>query len=281
MSWCPKCKNEYRAGITICPDCNEELVEELKEEAYLEFVPLFQTTDEELKNKLISYLVHCGHKIKEETGEEETDEGLQNIYSILVPKEAAKEALQEIHTVISYDAKQKSGDEAENPRSRVPEPSTVYVDAKARYQEYRSSGIMFLAFAVLFLLFGILNIAGIVTIMASTVSLVLLFAAVVGFTYVGITSLGKVSSLKEEASTEETTTESILTFLKEHYPKEVVETMTKEANNDETAVEEVTSEELYFLRMDAMKNHLLRDFPDKDENYLDALLEEYYNSLEL
>ena len=30
MSWCPKCKNEYRAGITICPDCNEELLEELK-----------------------------------------------------------------------------------------------------------------------------------------------------------------------------------------------------------------------------------------------------------
>ena len=59
MSWCPKCKNEYRAGITIWPDCNEELMAELTEAIELEFVPLFQTTDETLKNKLVKYLVHC------------------------------------------------------------------------------------------------------------------------------------------------------------------------------------------------------------------------------
>ena len=49
MSWCPKCKNEYRAGITVCPDCNEELMAELTEAVTLEFVPLFQTTDETLE----------------------------------------------------------------------------------------------------------------------------------------------------------------------------------------------------------------------------------------
>ena len=30
--WCPKCKNEYIAGITTCSDCNIPLVEELTEE---------------------------------------------------------------------------------------------------------------------------------------------------------------------------------------------------------------------------------------------------------
>lgn len=30
MAWCPKCKNEYRKGITHCPDCNTDLVEELE-----------------------------------------------------------------------------------------------------------------------------------------------------------------------------------------------------------------------------------------------------------
>ena len=29
MPWCPKCKNEYVAGITVCADCNCELVEDL------------------------------------------------------------------------------------------------------------------------------------------------------------------------------------------------------------------------------------------------------------
>ena len=28
MAWCPKCKNEYREGITVCPDCGETLVSE-------------------------------------------------------------------------------------------------------------------------------------------------------------------------------------------------------------------------------------------------------------
>ena len=29
MAWCPKCKNEYREGITHCPDCDVDLIEEL------------------------------------------------------------------------------------------------------------------------------------------------------------------------------------------------------------------------------------------------------------
>lgn len=32
MAWCPKCKNEYVEGITICADCGSELVETLPPE---------------------------------------------------------------------------------------------------------------------------------------------------------------------------------------------------------------------------------------------------------
>ena len=85
MPWCPKCKNEYRAGIEICPDCNEVLMEELSEAIELEFVPVFQTADEELKTKLVKYLPHCGHKVHEEKVEAETEEGIQNVSVVLVP----------------------------------------------------------------------------------------------------------------------------------------------------------------------------------------------------
>ena len=273
MSWCPKCKNEYRAGITICPDCKVELMEELTDSIELEFVPLFQTDDEALKTKLVKYLVHCGRKVQEQTAEVETDEGLKNVYAILVPKDDYSEAIQEIKTVITYDAKQEAGEEDLKPRHRAPEPSTLYVDAKARYQEYKSSGIMFLVFAVLFLIFGILNIAGIINIMASTVSLILVFGAVAGFTYVGITSLMKVSALKEEASTEEKTTDTINDFLKE--------TFTKEKLLAEFKDEDLSGELLYFQLMELMKEKTVERFPEADENYLDSLLEEYYNSLDI
>lgn len=32
MPWCPKCRNEYIAGITKCADCGSELVDELPQE---------------------------------------------------------------------------------------------------------------------------------------------------------------------------------------------------------------------------------------------------------
>ncbi len=272
MSWCPKCKNEYRAGITVCPDCNEELLEELTEAIELEFVPIFQTTDEELKTKLVKYLLHCGHKVQEESGSADTEEGPKNVHVIFVPKDDTQEAMQEIRTVIMYDAKQEAGEEDLKPQRHVPEPSTVYVDAKARYQEYKSSGIMFLVFAALFLVFGILNIAGVITIMASTPSLIIVFGATVGFTYVGISSLMKVSSLKEEASSEEKTTDTIMDYLKENFTKEKLL-----ANISE----EVSGELLYFQLMETMKEQVSEQFPDADENYLDALLEEFYNSLDI
>ena len=273
MSWCPKCKNEYRAGITVCPDCNEALLDELSEEIQLEFVPLFQTTDEELKDKIVKYLIHCGRNVHEESALADTEEGPQDVYAIFVPQEEYKEAMMEIRTVISYDAKQEADVEELKPRRRAPEPSTIYVDAKARYQEYKSSGIMFLVFAALFLVFGILNIAGIISIMASTPSLIIVFGAVIGFTYIGITSLMKVSSLKEEASTEEQTTDTIMEYLKTNFPKEKLL-----AENSE---DDLSGELLYFQRMEQMKEKLAQQFPDSDENYLDALLEEYYNSLEI
>ena len=277
MSWCPKCKNEYRAGITICPDCNEELMEELTEAIELEFVPLFQTDNEELKTKLVKYLVHCGRKVQEQSAEAETEEGLQTVYAIFVPKDDYAEAVQEIRTVIAYDAKQEAGEEDLKPKHRAPEPSTLYVDAKSRYQEYKSSGIMFLAFAVLFLIFGILNLVGVINIMASTVSLIIVFGAVVGFAYVGITSLMKVSSLKEEASAEENVTEDILDYLKSEFPKEAVEKILPAGAN----AEDLTNEELYFVRIAEIKNYVMSEYPGKDENYLDALIEDYYNSLNL
>ena len=255
MSWCPKCKNEYRAGITVCPDCNEELMAELTEAVTLEFVPLFQTTDETLKIKLVKYLMHCGHKVQEQVAEAETEEGLQTVFGIFVPKDDYAEAIQEIRTVIA------------------PEPSTLYVDAKVRYEEYKSSGIMFLGFAVLFLIFGVLNVTGVISFMSSAVSLIAIFAITVGFAYLGITSLMKVSTLKEEASTEEKITDTIMDFLKESFTKEKLLATVKD--------DDVSGELLYFQLMELMKEKTSERFPDADENYLDSLLEEYYNTLDI
>ena len=271
MSWCPKCKNEYRAGITVCPDCNEELLEELTEEMELEYVPLFQTTEEELKERIVKYLIHCGHKIKEETSSHENDEEITTVYFLFVPEADYREALMEVKTVLAYDPEKEETEQAPKPKKRGPVVSNLYVDAGERCKEYKSSGIMFLVFAALLFIFGVLNVAGMISVMASTVSLVLIFGAVILFLVVGISSLAKVSSLREEAATEEKTTDTIKDYLSLNFSKEYFE-----SQEDDTS-----GELLYFQRVEEMKEAVMEQFPDAAEDYIDALLEDYYNSLNL
>lgn len=273
MSWCPKCKNEYRAGITICPDCNEELLEELSEEITIEFVPLIQTTDEAFKTKLVNYLIHCGHKIKEEPYTEDNGEELRKGFAVFVPKEEYQEAMQEIQAALAYEAKQQAGEEDLKPRNHTAEPSSVYVDAKSRYDEYKSSGIMFLGFAVLFFVFGILNVLGILKLMSAGITLIMIFAIAIGFAYVGVTSLLKTGTIKEEVSFEKKTTDSIMEYLKTNFTKDKIKNY--------ISFEETDSELLYFQIMELMKEKVTEKFPNQEENYIDSLLEDYYNTLDI
>ncbi len=273
MSWCPKCKNEYRAGIEICPDCNAELVAELSEDMAVHYVPLFQTTDAALVDKLYPYLLHCKINAKKLPLPKEGEP----VYVILVPENEAKEAALEVQTVLSYDAKEKEKAEnggVEKPKqkkSRIP-VSNLHLSAKDRYQEYKSSGIMLLTFAALIIIFAILNFLGIINIMGSVPSLIILGIAAAVFIYLGISSLLSTGRLLEEADEEEKTTDAILTYLKENFSKDVLLAMKEEDMSDEL---------LYFAQINAMKDALDELCPDADENYIDAILEDYYNSLDV
>ncbi len=271
MSWCPKCKKEYQEEVQICPDCDTELVEFLSDKTEEEYVPLYQTNDEELKNKILAYLVHCEIHVKEFS---EPGENGSMMYFVHVPEKELKKATLEAQAVLSYHAKHDEKLEKEENATEKETAVTsteLHVTAKDRYQEYRSSGIMLIIFSVLLFGFAALNFLDIITFMASAPSLVVILIAATVFLYLGISSLRSTGKLLEEAKDEERETDTILNYLKENFSSDTLKSMQEDGMTDEL---------LYFKQTASMKESLTAQFPEAEENYIDALIEDYYNSLE-
>ena len=62
MPFCPKCRYEYKAGIAVCPDCDEKLVDSLPEEPpetqpeYENWVPLARLTSSQFAEMVLETL---------------------------------------------------------------------------------------------------------------------------------------------------------------------------------------------------------------------------------
>ena len=57
--WCPKCKNEYRVGITTCADCKIPLIDSI-DDLNTDDMKLVQLTSKEDAQKLVQYLEYSG-----------------------------------------------------------------------------------------------------------------------------------------------------------------------------------------------------------------------------
>ena len=56
--WCPKCKTEYRDGITVCADCGTPLVEGSAED--FDRIDLSTFKEEKTAAKFLEYLEYSG-----------------------------------------------------------------------------------------------------------------------------------------------------------------------------------------------------------------------------
>lgn len=83
--WCPKCKTEYRDGITECADCGTQLVEGSAED--FETVDICNLKDEEMAERFVGYLEYSKVKGAVKQYDEETES-----YKVIVPEKMAKKA---------------------------------------------------------------------------------------------------------------------------------------------------------------------------------------------
>jgi len=121
MPFCPNCKYEYKATVSICPDCDEPLVDVLPEDvegeiedAYDNWIPLCRLTSEQyaemlveaLDSKDIPAIAHSGaghFGITGQMGASSFRPIDGAFYTIMVPEEKADDAANEASIVMGDD----------------------------------------------------------------------------------------------------------------------------------------------------------------------------------
>lgn len=152
------------------------------------------------------------------------------------------------------------------------EPSHAYVEAGKKYEDVKSTTFTFLLIGSIGILLLLLLWIGILPITFSmftqimiTVVLGMLFLF---FLIVGIKSFGEMKLLAESKSKEECTTIQIKQWFQENYSADAI------SNGMDT--EDISMEQLYFLRSENISRLMKEAFPSLEENFLEYMTEKIY-----
>ncbi|MBE5962889.1 MAG: zinc ribbon domain-containing protein [Lachnospiraceae bacterium] len=285
MPWCPKCKNEYKEGVTVCADCGEPLVDKLPDE--LEYVFLLSVEEEALAHKFIEYLSYSGlsGKVEQSEDPETADE-----YKIFVPENEvkhAKKAFQAFY-VVEEEAKREAARNvaqtddtrnatvAETFSNNAQEAEKLshagsnapYVKKSEQYSDYKSTAATFLFFGIGGCILMVLNLLGTISIFNGIVSEIVMSAVFIFFIAVGINSISRAKKAAAESEAEEKMNVTLNNWLEQNLTKETLEKLRDPSISDELN---------YIHLTDVLKSEIQREFGVTDEAYLDNLIDEYYS----
>jgi len=311
MPWCPKCKTEYREGITHCADCKVELVEEYKDAVLQDATEMLVKIDKQhdpFAKKLFDFLVYS------EIPCVALDEGdMIGIYVTPQDFKKAKKCFKAFYSVEAEAIMQQTEeaaflkgeeyndyfgddeDEDDDTPEDVQEASesdflfdtdtaTVsgaqedkeekrYVSAVSRYEDYRSSGFTFTVLGGLGVIFAVLNFMEVFTLFGSTFSSLVLFLMFGIFLGLGVFSFVKASTLKEGAEQEKKTVAEVKAWMEENFTKDM---LVSSASVDDEDAEVKTEELLYMVRLDQLVGRVLNVFPDLHDSLAEQLVDEFF-----
>lgn len=279
MPWCPNCKNEYKAGYTVCADCGATLVESLEEGKKAVYFggenELYQISDfmraNGMKNTEISYDKKEGtYELLVEADDVVQAQKMIHVYlqKIAAPSEAKKR--QEIHESYSEEelAAMKQMKEAYiKEMERKP-----YEDTAKIAEEYKSG-------ADSLLIVGVVGIIALVLLHLGVIPISLppftkwMITGVMGFLFVvfvfmGIASRKSYANLKEQAGSDHDTKEDVIKYLKENVnPVEF---------DSDLITDDPGMEILYFRRMEKLKAMVFSYVQGIDVSFAEYILEEVY-----
>ena len=279
MPWCPKCKNEYKAGYTVCADCGTELVDSL--ESGMKAV--YFGADEEIY-EMAKFLRANGIEKSEVSYDEK-----ENTYELKVEPEVMTEAQKMIRVYLQNIAAANEVKQAAEAMSAMSEEElealqrekeyrikemmrAPYEDADKKAEDYKSGADALLivgvigAVALILLNLGVLPIS----LPAFTKAMItgVMGIMFVIFIFMGITSRKSYAKLKSQANSDKDTKADIKKYLKETIN---VDEFDKELCDDEPSMEI-----LYFRRMEKLKEMVFAYSEGIDVSFAEYILEEVY-----
>jgi hypothetical protein len=283
MAWCPKCRNEYVEGITICADCGVELVDILPEEVNPEAPAVLCHVDSaEIGSKFVMFLNYgniqtAGLLQSGETEEEGFDvvvaeferEAAESIFAGVDSMEELSETdISDLVPDMEKKLEELQDEEANQMFSDLrTETSTVYVKKKDKYNDLKFSGISFIVFGILGAGLLIANLTGLIHIFNPFSSLIMALVFLVFFG-VGIASLIRAGKLKAIVYEEEKVTNEVLDWMETNITDEYIAAL-------EDA--EASEEDNYFQVHAALCKELSAQFTFLNEDYVEQLMDERYN----
>lgn len=263
MPWCPKCKTEYIAGVTVCPDCGTELVEETKDGFIL--IPDIHFDKEEDAIKFEEFLHYSNIENVQYSFDRKS-----NSYVISVLEEKVKETIK-LYGIFQDGKENEKGNEQKrnNEKATITTASScAYVNKEEKYLELKSTASTFIFLGIFGIIFLILNITGTFSIINGVVSITVMGLMFIGIIYIGVTSYIKSRITKSEIGSENDLTNNINRWLTENITLAKLNEM-----NDET----VSSEINFLHKLDRIKEMVMNEFGEINDSYLDRLVEEFYN----
>lgn len=270
MPWCPKCKSEYKEGVTVCSDCGCELVSDEKEKKK----PVIFGTAEEME-ELLSYLKY-NHIDEAEVIFDEA-EGVCELY---VPKEEMTQADKLIRVFKQQQEQERassSENEAESEEEMSIKPSVLYENSADKAQENKSSAYMLLIFGIVGMIVMVLGIAGVLPIRLGGTTKYMTYgimsALFILFIVMGMVSMKSYRIFAKKAESENS--------LRDTIEKWCLEALKPEALDEELfqSGEDLTEEEKYFKRTSLIKDRINKQFMNLDEAFLDNFTDEIYEDI--
>ncbi|MCR5256145.1 MAG: zf-TFIIB domain-containing protein [Acetatifactor sp.] len=259
MKYCPKCRNEYREGIDVCPDCGETLLEgELTEEV---LVPIY-FGDEEQMNLLKDYLEYNNIMSGKVSHNEKDD-----VYELSVSQNDREQSMKLVSVFIRQEI-ERAEDEGEIDETDV-EPVSPYIDNREKAADNRSSGWTLLFVGTVGLIFFILCMTGVINLSLgdSVLFYIVMIAFMIFMIVSGIISFINAKKLMGAAKTDSDLRSSILDFVEENLKAEDIDAKIDMTDN-------LNPEEKFFSRSALIKSAINEKFVNLDQGFLDSLIDE-------